>query len=282
MANERLRAAIAQAGIDNDQLATQLDVDSKTVERWLAGRTPYARHRTRVARILGCDEDQLWPEAASPAVRDDARREIAGVWVHGDDLGAPDWRTLLRQASERVELLGCSLIEIVSATGVIDALGAKARAGCEIRILTAAPDSFWIAATAHELGQDQEDDTGITALGRETERVRGHLEPLLDRPNVGLRRFYTDRFNTILRFDEQMLVSLHLWGATAARSPLLHLRRREDDGLFDQFAEHFEAVWQNASQPAQPNPDMYPPPGENPDRYAPFTDTSAKTEPPDA
>lgn len=80
MANERLRAALEQAGLIPDQLASLADVDVKTVNRWLAGQTmPHARHRARVAQALGAPEHELWPRAAQDEVGD-LRREIIGAW----------------------------------------------------------------------------------------------------------------------------------------------------------------------------------------------------------
>lgn len=268
MANDRLRAAITQAGLDVDELARRADVDTKTVRRWLSGRTPYGRHRARVAQILGRTEHELWPEVAIPAEPPDARREILGAYAHANDLAAPDWRALLRQAGECIELLGDSLSDILTAPGAIDAIAAKATGGCEVRILIAAPDSIFVRLAAGQLGQE-EDEHGITPLEREIELVRGHLEPLLGQPNLQLRRFLADRFNSILRFDDQMLVTLDLWGAPAGRAPLLHLRRDSDDGLFDQFTDHFDSIWQNASEPEHPNPASYPNPAHHPDRYTP-------------
>jgi predicted site-specific integrase-resolvase len=54
MVNDRLRTAMEAAGFTTDAVATQLDVDAKTVERWIAtGRTPYPRHRIAFARLVG-------------------------------------------------------------------------------------------------------------------------------------------------------------------------------------------------------------------------------------
>ena len=53
MANERLRAAIFSSQFDLDDVAHQLGVDRKTVERWLSGRLPYKRHRYALAALLG-------------------------------------------------------------------------------------------------------------------------------------------------------------------------------------------------------------------------------------
>ncbi|MFD6079062.1 helix-turn-helix transcriptional regulator [Streptomyces hydrogenans] len=61
--NMRLAAAIVEAGLTYVELADRLQVDPKTVERWVnePGRRPYARHCHAVARILGTTVWDLWP-----------------------------------------------------------------------------------------------------------------------------------------------------------------------------------------------------------------------------
>jgi transcriptional regulator with XRE-family HTH domain len=166
MANERLRAAINRAGLDADQLAALVEVDVKTVRRWISeGRTPYERHRTRVARALGREQRDLWPDATVDAPPHDPRREIVAAFAHSSDLRAPDWRAMLRDAVEQIDLLDYSLIEIVSAAGVTDLLAAKAAAGCSVRVLIAGIDSLWVTSAACQLGQDDatSDETTFNA-----------------------------------------------------------------------------------------------------------------------
>jgi DNA-binding transcriptional regulator YiaG len=45
--NEQLRTAITGVGLSLEEFADIVQVDVKTVRRWLAGRTPYSRHRIR-------------------------------------------------------------------------------------------------------------------------------------------------------------------------------------------------------------------------------------------
>lgn len=75
------------------------------------------------------------------------------------------------------------------------------------------------------------------------------------------------RFNTIVRCDEQMLVTLHLYGTPAREAPLIHLRQADHPGLFAQFEQHYQAIWENARDPVTPEPDLFPDPTTNPDHY---------------
>ena len=58
MENEHLRTAITHAGLTLEEFADIVQVDVKTVQRWLAGRTPYPRHRARVAGALDTTEQR--------------------------------------------------------------------------------------------------------------------------------------------------------------------------------------------------------------------------------
>jgi hypothetical protein len=155
-----------------------------------------------------------------------------------------------------------------------DLLATKAAAGTTIRILTAAPDSGWVSATAIQLQQDHPDYLARTDLQREIDLARGYLQPLIRHGEIEVYEFYAERVKTILRFDDEMLLTLHLWGTPGAQAPLMRLRRHHDDGLFDQFATHLEEILNHTSQPLEPDPDHYPDPRQHPDRYKPITKQS--------
>ena len=64
MPNERLRALLLEQRITPAKLAEAVDVDPKTIERWIVGgRVPYRRHRFNVAAFFGVDESYIWPDA---------------------------------------------------------------------------------------------------------------------------------------------------------------------------------------------------------------------------
>ena len=49
----------------------------------------------------------------------------------------------------------------------------------------------------------------------------------------------------VFRFDAEMLVTPHLAELVGHDSPRPHLRRYQDDGLFDRFACHASELWSN-------------------------------------
>ena len=59
--NETLRRALFRARLSEEDVASRLAVDPKTVRRWIEGRVPYPRHRWALAAMLQSNERDLWP-----------------------------------------------------------------------------------------------------------------------------------------------------------------------------------------------------------------------------
>jgi hypothetical protein len=87
-----------------------------------------------------------------------------------------------------------------------------------------------------------EGNKGLTLVAR-IQTTLQHFEPLLDHPGVELRFQDAPLYNSVFRFDDEMLVTPHVYATQGAAAPLLHLRRLAPNGLFSRFAAHFEAIW---------------------------------------
>lgn len=184
-----------------------------------------------------------------------------------DDPDGPDWQRMLSEATRQIDLLDETLIHILGTEGVPDLLAEKAAAGCQIRILIADPGSYWInhregihrpadADADPDEDEEREEENERKAEAKadawqnDHDHALAHLQPLTGQPGIEIREYAAARFNTILRIDDQMLVTLYLWAQSRLQAPLLHLRRQTQNGLFDKFAQHYDALWQDASQPA--------------------------------
>ncbi|WP_461005973.1 hypothetical protein [Streptomyces capparidis] len=66
---------------------------------------------------------------------------------------------------------------------------------------------------------------------------------------VEIRLHDTPLYNSIYRFDEEMIVNDHVYGVLAAFTPCLHLRRM-DGSYFNTYIESYERVWASARSPA--------------------------------
>jgi hypothetical protein len=76
--------------------------------------------------------------------------------------------------------------------------------------------------------------------------VLGYYRQLPD--GVELRLHDTPLYNSIYRFDDEMLVNVHAYGILAAYTPVMHLRR-VDGAFFNTYIESFERVWASARAP---------------------------------
>jgi len=85
-----------------------------------------------------------------------------------------------------------------------------------------------------------------------TEEHSGWLPALADKAGtdcrVRLLLHDTPLYNSIYRFDDEMLINVHAYGILAAYTPVMHLRR-VDGAFFHTYLESFERVWASASAP---------------------------------
>ena len=79
-------------------------------------------------------------------------------------------------------------------------------------------------------------------------------EPAFEVPGVEVRLHDTTLYNSIFRFDDDLLVNMHAYGAVAAKSPVMHVRRIAGGRLFPHYMRSFERVWDEA-QPLVVEPD---------------------------
>ncbi len=243
MGNERLRRAMARQMRSTGDLSEAIGVDPKTVERWLAGRTPHSRHREALARQLEVGSDYLWPNAGPSRQLIDAAAgvaEVVAVYPHRASVPVDLWQEVARSAVEHVDVLAYAALFLPEQDAhLVSSLKVKAAAGCQVRILLGDADSPLVRLRGEEEGIGD----GMAARVR---MALGHYKPLLQEEGVAVRQHGTTLYNSIFRFDDDMLVNTHAWGSNAYRSPVLHLRRVDGGSMFNTYATSFEAVWKTA------------------------------------
>jgi hypothetical protein len=115
----------------------------------------------------------------------------------------------------------------------------KCDAGVRVRMAFGDPDSPQVRTRGEEEGVGE----GLAA------RIRYALawhRPVFESPGLSIALHSTVLYNSILRFDDQMLVNPHIYSIPAFRAPVLHLRRIQGGPLFDTYVECFEHVWAQA------------------------------------
>jgi len=232
---------MATAHVTIEAVARALEVDPKTVQRWLAGRTPRPRHRWALADLVNTNDESLWPGAnLKTANSTSPTSEIVSAYAHRADVPRSLWSSLLHRAYRQVDLLAYAMLFLPEQhPELIDLLAVKAADGCRIRVLLGDPESMQVAELDREEGFD----------GAFLGRVRSSLFlfrelPALD--SIGLRLHCAPLYSSIYRFDDDMLVNPHLYGNHAYKSPVYHFRRLATNGIFDNYAKSVDRLWEAA------------------------------------
>lgn len=241
MSNDPLRHALLAARMTSRDLAAAIEVDPKTVERWMSSpaRIPRAGHRRAAADVLGVDEETVWPDALRAAIKTGADREIVTVYPYRSGVPRSLWRDLITRADERIVLAGyTSYFLWLEIPGLRGTLARKAAAGTQIRAIVGDPASEVTRERERVEAVPLTVSTRIAVTVDELSRLRRQA------PTVEAR--YSDRHvaSSVWIMDGDMLVSYHLADLVGHDSPTFHIRRRGDDGLYDRFARHVDWLWE--------------------------------------
>jgi hypothetical protein len=242
MANERLRRAIQHSGLRLEDVAEHVEIDVKTAERWITrGRVPHARNRARTAQLLSVDELDLWPQAAEGKNgRSATDGELVRIYAHRGAVPGEQWYELLETTTERLDLLAhAGLFLPDGRSDFASVVRQKAEAGVQVRLLYGEPGGDAVALRGAEEGIGD----GLAARIR---LVLTYMREATEAPGVSVRLHDTALYNSLYRYDDDLLVNTHAYGVPAGQSPVLHLRRLTGGRLFDHYMASFERVWQGA------------------------------------
>ncbi|MGH3445270.1 MAG: DUF5919 domain-containing protein [Nocardioidaceae bacterium] len=225
-------------------MAESVQVDPKTVERWIiSGRLPHRRHRWAAAKLLGSDEAYLWPETLNdPSTQAASEAEVVTVYPRRCDVPDQLWNVLIDSVEHHLDILcysGTFLID--NHPGLAQTMIRKAENGARVRLLFGDPDSPAVAARGEEEG------TGPAMAARVTMSLQA-LSQSTEHPDIDMRTHSTTLYNSIYRFDEDMLVNAHTYGAYAPQSPVLHLRQVPGGRMYGHYLDSFDRIHAEARQ----------------------------------
>jgi transcriptional regulator with XRE-family HTH domain len=240
MANDTLRRAMAGASMSVRDLAARVGVDEKTVSRWVSdpARVPHPRHRDAAATVLGVEEEMLWPEAVRQSIKTGPDREVVAVYPYRSLVPKTLWRGLVTGATKRLVFAGYTNYFLwLEIPGFRDVVGRKAEQGIDVRFLVGDPDSD---VTRH---REAVEDVALTV----STRIKVTLDELrkLRQAAVSVQARFSDGHIalSVFTFDDEALVCTHIADRLGHDSPTLHLRRHQNDGLFDRYAGHVDYLW---------------------------------------
>lgn len=237
MSNDRLRAALRGARFSEADFAEELGVDPKTVQRWITkGRTPHRATALRAAKLLEVPPAWLWPELDS-ADASAGGGEVVAFYPHRSNVPKSMWLEMISGLRERLDLLSyASLFLPEDNPEAITLIKHKAESGVAVRIALGDPTSHAITRR----GQEERMPDGIPGRVR---MALAYYQPLVGVPGVEFHLHSTTLYNSIFRFDDEMLVNQHVYGTYGYLAPILHLRRSENSNLFDTYVRSFDLVW---------------------------------------
>lgn len=242
MANERLRTAIRAAGFTVEDVAEKMQVDRKTVDRWIRieSRRPHRTTRVRLAEVLSVDEVYLWPSTAEDLyTRPNSETELVHLYSARSAVPFALWNELIAGVQEQLDVLVFSGQFLVEQHNILPVVRQKAEQGARFRFIVGDEKAPAVIQRAMEEG------TSGGLEGR-IQMMRRYLAELAGTPNVEVRTHGTILYNSLYRFDDQLLVNGHAYGSLAGQNPVLHLRRLSGGLMWQHYMKSFENVWNEA------------------------------------
>jgi hypothetical protein len=238
VANHRLRGAILHAGLTPAALAAAVQVDVKSVLRWIGeDRMPYPVTRVKVAHVLDQAETFLWPALLEEDGSDCLAAAAVGierVWPTRSTISSETWHTLFSGATMHLDILVVAGAFLIETLDLADVLAWKASTGTRVRVLVADPDSLAVLMRAAELSLDW--------LPGRCRSTLQHLRPVR---GISVRPHQTVAYASLFRFDDIILANTHAAGVWACHSPVLQVRRTCSAELFAFYQRSFERVWKS-------------------------------------
>ncbi|MEU0559887.1 XRE family transcriptional regulator [Dactylosporangium sp. NPDC006015] len=234
-----LTRALASAGLNALDVATHLQVDPKTVDRWFHGRIPYPRYRNELSRMTGWSVADLWPDTVPREVPTGAD-EVRMTYANRSLVPLDTWCSVFHRATEAIDIVAYSALFLLEDPVILRTFATKAKAGVPIRIALGDVNSQHVAA------RGAEEQIGDLMAAR----IRNALvliKPLQRHPHVEVRLHDTVLYDSIYRADSGVLVNVHIHGVPAAHAPVMHLRLHEPDGLTASYMTAIERVWSVAT-----------------------------------
>ncbi|HUT98385.1 MAG TPA: hypothetical protein VM054_04835 [bacterium] len=181
---------------------------------------------------------------ANKLIRSSQKTGLIAIWNERDnDESNLLWKTMFKNANSQIDLMAYAMHHLSFQPWFIEILNEKIAKMVQIRILLGNPivieDEFdFIKSRNNEEGK-------VGSIKERIVTMLEQLEPLYVPRN---NKFYvklhnTTLYNSIYRFDDNMLITPHLYGMVGSSAPLLHIIKNNENSLFEKYTKCFEAVW---------------------------------------
>jgi transcriptional regulator with XRE-family HTH domain len=232
--NENLRRAMLRARLSEEDVAVELQVDPKTVRRWLEGRVPYLRHRWLLANLLGAEEADLWLNSHAGS----RPPELRAVYPNRQAMPHDAWLSLFGSAEREIGILDHSALFLAKEPTVLSALSDRAHYGARLRICLRNRSMQVLAENDASEGSNG----AVSSENREALNLFWGLRPL----GAEIRLHRSILYNAIYRADNHLLVTQHVYGVPDDQQPVLFLRSAAAGDMATAYIDTFERIWASA------------------------------------
>lgn len=172
--------------------------------------------------------------------------DVVHAYAARRDLARPEWQDIIRGRVEHIWLAGLAEQGYANDGGVPGILERAAGEGCDIRVLLLDPDYPLISG----IDTDEGNPPGTLAA-----RIRGSLHRFQRMTarcagRMQVRTSATPPTISIVRGDDQMLITPYARFLTGGDSPTLLLEATPDGQIFTQYEQHFNLVWNDSKESA--------------------------------
>ena len=184
--------------------------------------------------MAGESETYLWPGALPSQRRAEiAQSEIVQVYPHRNSVPAELWDALLEKAIAYVDILVYVGMFLTEKPDLLKALRDKGENGARVRLLFGDRDAPAVIQRSVDEG------IGERTIAAKIDHALAFFSALAGAPGIEIRTHGTVLYNSIYRFDHEMIVNPHVYGRVASHAPAFHLRRLSAGDLFTTYADSF-------------------------------------------
>ncbi|MFD4407591.1 XRE family transcriptional regulator [Nocardia sp. NPDC058499] len=173
-----------------------------------------------------------------------SKPEVIEVYPHRNSIPNSLWTRLLDATSERLDILVLAGLFLAEDPLFPRTVRQRTREGLQVRMLFGDP------CEPEAAKRSTEERLAPSTVPTRIRNAMALVRPLAQEDTVDIRFHRTTLYNSIFRFDDDMIVNMHVYGQPGAYAPAMHLRRLPAGDLFATYMTSFEQVW-NDSEPAE-------------------------------
>jgi hypothetical protein len=200
---------------------------------------PHRPTRHKITALPGVKESNVWPSLTGDVRPAPDESELVHPDPSRSAITGAGWEALINGVQEAMDVLVFSGAFLVEQYNLVPLIRKKAGEGVRFRLLVGDETS---PAVIRAL-----DEGTPGGLEGRIQLMRRYLTDVSGLDGVEVRTHGTVVYNSIYRFDDELLVNGHAPGALAGQSPVMHLKRLPNGQMWQHYMRSFERTWSEAT-----------------------------------